>query len=194
MAARSAVQTLNMNLIKALAHPFRVHALHILNQRAASPAQLAVEIGTTTGKMAYHVRELEKFGCVELVGTAPSRGATEHFYRALEQAAFSDAEWAQIPLSIRRDIAAMELRATGKLLSDSLASGAFEGRVNRHQSLFEEQVDEQAWDESMRLLSETTEGLVEIFSASRERRAGGEEPGISMAVSLIGFQAASSTS
>jgi DNA-binding transcriptional regulator GbsR (MarR family) len=188
LASKEAMRTVNLNLIKALAHPSRVHALHILNQRAASPTELAPEVGTSVSRMAYHIRELEKFGCVELVRTTPRRGAIEHFYRALERASFSDGEWAQIPRSIRKGIVSMELRTTGKLLSDSLEAGNFEHRTNRHQSLFEEVVDEQAWDESMALLSETMEKLIEIQVASNERRIGDEAPGIPMAISLIGFE------
>ena len=35
-------------LVKALSHPHRLHALKILNERTASPIQLAPIVGTTS--------------------------------------------------------------------------------------------------------------------------------------------------
>jgi DNA-binding transcriptional ArsR family regulator len=179
---------LKQDIIKALAHPSRVHALHILNQRTASPKELAHEVGTSVGKMAYHVRELDKAGYIELVSTVPRRGATEHFYRAVKPAVFSDEEWAQIPEPVRANIVGMELAATGKLISEAMKSGSFEQRSNRHHSLHEGVVDEQGWEEAMELLKETMERLGEIQATSIERRLKSEEPGIPLAVSLIGFE------
>jgi DNA-binding transcriptional ArsR family regulator len=177
-------------IIKALAHPARAHALHILNQRTASPKELAQEVGTSVGKMAYHVRELHKAGYLELVSTVPRRGATEHFYRAIKRPIFSDEEWAQFPEHARADIVHEQLKVTGELLSAALASGSFERRGNRHNTLFEAMVDEQGWDEAMEVLKETMEKIDEIQATSAERRIESDEPGIPMAVALIGFEMA----
>jgi predicted ArsR family transcriptional regulator len=179
---------IDQDALKALAHPARAHALHILNQRTASPKELAHEVGTSVGKMAYHVRELHKAGYIELVKTVPRRGATEHFYRAIKRAVFSDEEWAQVPDQVRTGIVGRQLKATGDLIGDALQTGSFEQRDNRHHSLHECVVDEQGWDEAMGLLQETMEKLTEIQAISAERRLGNEEPGIPMAVSLIGFE------
>jgi len=178
------------DILKALAHPARAHALHILNQRTASPKELAQEIGTSVGKMAYHVRELDKAGYIELVSTVPRRGATEHFYRGIKRPIFSDEEWAQFPEQARVDIVHEQLKVTGELLSEALESGSFERRDNRHNTLFEATVDEQGWDETMEALKETMERIDEIQATSAERRLGSDEPGIPMAVALIGFEAA----
>jgi DNA-binding transcriptional ArsR family regulator len=194
VTSKTAPRALKQDIIKALAHPSRVHALHILNQRVASPKELANEVGTSVGKMAYHVRELDKAGYIELVSTEPRRGATEHFYRAIKRAVFSDEEWAQVPEPVRNSIVGMELGATGKLISESIRSGSFERRDNRHHSLHEGMVDEQGWDEAMALLEETMEKLSEIQAVSAERRIESEEAGIPIAVSLIGFERANEAS
>jgi DNA-binding transcriptional ArsR family regulator len=181
---------INQDALKALAHPARAHALHVLNQRTASPKELAAEVGTSVGKMAYHVRELHKAGYIELVKTVPRRGATEHFYRAIKRAAFSNEEWAQIPEPVKQGIVGQQLRVTGDLLTQALESGSFERRGNRHHSLSEGLVDEQGWEETMTLLKETMEQLDEIRATSAERRLESDEPAIPMAVSLIGFEVA----
>lgn len=185
---------INQDALKALAHPSRAHALHVLNQRTASPKELAHEVGTSVGKMAYHVRELHKAGYIELVKTVPRRGATEHFYRAIKRAVFSDAEWAQVPEQVRAGIVGKQMEATGALLSEALESGSFERRDNRHHSLHEGVVDEQGWDETMTLLEETMERLNEIQAVSAERRLDNKEPGVPIAVSLIGFETAEAAS
>lgn len=185
---------LDPDILKALAHPSRAHALHILNQRTASPKELAQEIGTSVGKMAYHVRELHKAGYIELVSTVPRRGATEHFYRGIKRPVFSDEEWAQFPEHARVGIVQEQLKVTGELLSAALASGSFERRDNRHNTLFEAIVDEQGWDETMEVLKEAMEKIEEIQATSAERRLESDEPRIPMAVSLIGFELAEARS
>jgi DNA-binding transcriptional ArsR family regulator len=74
--------TLDRRLIRALGHPVRVRALEVLNVRVASPSELAKELGEPLGNVAYHVKILEENDAIELVRTAPVRGALEHFYRA----------------------------------------------------------------------------------------------------------------
>ena len=69
-------------LLKVLSHPVRARALTVLNQRVASPSELAAEQGEAVGDVAYHVRVLHELGMVELVTTRQVRGATQHFYRS----------------------------------------------------------------------------------------------------------------
>jgi DNA-binding transcriptional ArsR family regulator len=73
---------LDQRLIRALGHPVRMRALQVLNTRVASPSELAKELHEPLGNVAYHVKILEENDAIELVRTAPVRGALEHFYRA----------------------------------------------------------------------------------------------------------------
>jgi DNA-binding transcriptional ArsR family regulator len=82
LPAKSKEASLDRRLIKALGHPVRVRALEVLNTRVASPSELAKELGEPLGNVAYHIKILEENGAIELVRTAPVRGALEHFYRA----------------------------------------------------------------------------------------------------------------
>lgn len=181
---------IDLRLIKAIAHPHRFQALHILNQREASPSELANEIGTPVGKLAYHVRELEKFDCIELVRTVPRRGATEHFYRAVRSAYFNDKEWVRLPESVRGSIVGMQMKATGELVGESMRAGIFERREDRHHSLHTMKVDVQGWSETTAVLEETMKKLIEIKATSTERLLEGSEDSIPMAVSIIGFETA----
>jgi DNA-binding transcriptional ArsR family regulator len=82
MTADSKEAPVDQRLIKALGHPVRLRVLDILNARVASPSELAKELEEPLGNVAYHVKILEETGSIELVRTAPVRGALEHFYRA----------------------------------------------------------------------------------------------------------------
>ena len=86
---------------KAFAHPLRVQILIILNERVASPNLLAQELDQSLNLVAYHVRVLEKYDCIELVDTKQRRGATEHFYRATRRQFLSDSEWSRMPDILR---------------------------------------------------------------------------------------------
>lgn len=71
---------------RALAHPSRARMLALLRAHEMSPSELARETGDVVGVAAYHVRVLLEAGLVELVRTAPNRGAVQHFYRATNAA------------------------------------------------------------------------------------------------------------
>ena len=63
-----------------MSHPLRVRILAMLDERTASPVELAGWLGASLGTVAYHVRTLERIGLVELVSETRVRGAVEHHY------------------------------------------------------------------------------------------------------------------
>ena len=83
---RKAWNLVDIRLMKALAHKERVEILSILSEREASPSELSEVIKASLSKIAYHVKVLKDFDLIELVRTAPRRGAVEHFYRAKQRA------------------------------------------------------------------------------------------------------------
>src|SRR5947209_18981224 len=95
-------RTIDDRIIKAVAHPLRQRILHALNQGVASPNQLAQQLGERLPNVSYHIKILEKYGAIELVDTAPVRGALEHFYRATARPFVDDEHWAQLPVATRR--------------------------------------------------------------------------------------------
>ena len=63
-------------------HPLREAILARLGEQVYSPNELAVELDGAAGERQHHVTVLRELGLVELVDTAPRRGAVEHYYRA----------------------------------------------------------------------------------------------------------------
>lgn len=72
-------------MINGLSHPVRARVLAILDQREASPKEIADLLGEKLSNVSYHVRVLRDSGLIELVGTSPRRGALEHHYRSISR-------------------------------------------------------------------------------------------------------------
>jgi DNA-binding transcriptional ArsR family regulator len=180
----------DQTLIKALSHPVRANALTILNQRVASPKEIAGELKEEIGKVSYHVKELRNLGCVELVDTAQRRGATEHYYRGVAQTYMSDSFWATLSTAVRNGISVTGLKVLIESAREAVAAGTFDARVDRHLSCLTLGLDPQGWKEANRLLNETLERLTEIGSES-EARAEGEC--IRATFGLLGFESPAET-
>jgi DNA-binding transcriptional ArsR family regulator len=78
------VYLLDPGQMKALANPLRVEALAIIAQGKASPKEIAAKLGEKLPSVSYHVKVLQGYGLIEQVDEVPRRGATEHFYRAVD--------------------------------------------------------------------------------------------------------------
>lgn len=94
MTTRTANRTTTENRIEAVKHPLRAAVLRILDERTASPAEMARELGELDcTQIAYHTRRLVKLGCAELVDERPVRGSVEHFYKGTERHLVDTDEW-----------------------------------------------------------------------------------------------------
>lgn len=75
-------QVLDLKLTKALAHAMRGHIVAVLNERVASPTEIAKELGMDVTYVSYHFRVLrDDYGLIEQVSATDRRGSQEHFYR-----------------------------------------------------------------------------------------------------------------
>ena len=157
-------------MIRALGHPVRVRALTILNERVASPSEIAEELKQTVGHVSYHVKVLKECECVELVDTAPRRGAMEHYYRATDRP-FLDASNVDVAgvgsARIERRLAADRCRRR----IDGVDRRTFDKRSDRHLSWTPMIVDEQGWNEIKDGLEDMLEKVLEIQSSSAARLA-----------------------
>ena len=173
---------------KAFAHPLRVQILIILNERVASPNLLSQELDQSLNLVAYHVRVLEKYDCIELVDTKQRRGATEHFYRATRRQFLSDREWARLPQSLRPGLSGAMLKAAFDDIDDAVRRDTFDELEDRHLSRTPMVVDKQGWDEAATLLSETLDSLLAIQANASERIADSNEPGMLSKVVMLHFR------
>jgi len=173
---------------KAFAHPLRVQILIILNERVASPNLLSQELDQSLNLVAYHVRVLEKYDCIELVDTKQRRGATEHFYRATRRQFLSDSEWARMPAALRPGLSGAMLKAVFDDIEEAVTEGTFDEFEDRHLSRVPMVVDKRGWGDVTTLLLGTLDRLLEIQAEASERIANGEEPGMLTKVEMLHFK------
>lgn len=173
---------------KAFAHPLRVQILIILNEKVASPNMLAQQLDQSLNLVAYHVRVLEKYDCIELVDTKQRRGATEHFYRATRRQFLSDDEWSRMPTSLRPGMAGAMLKTVFEDIEVASKSGTLDQVEDIHLSRTPMVVDKQGWEDVSVLLKGALDRLLEIQTESSKRIAASDEPGILSKVHLLHFK------
>jgi DNA-binding transcriptional ArsR family regulator len=176
----------DQRVAKALSHPLRAHVLAILNERVASPNDMAEQLGEPLGNVSYHVKALVELDCIELVSTRPRRGAVEHFYRAIARPYFSDRDWSRLPRSIRQAISDVGLQLIWDDVADSIEAGAFEARDDRILGRVPLVLDERGWGELHGLVAELLERTVQIEADAAGRLAESGEQG--MATKLVMMQ------
>src|SRR3954449_1456074 len=158
----------DQRLVRAIGHPLRLRLLTIFNERVASPSDLAAELGEPIGNVSYHTRILARLGCVELVKTKQVRGAVEHYYRAVVRPVFSDDDWAELPLSIRKSLAGAVLTEIADDMGASANAGGFD-RDDVHLSRTPLTLDGRGWQDLNEALQGVAERALEIQAESAAR-------------------------
>jgi DNA-binding transcriptional ArsR family regulator len=113
-------------LVKALAHPLRVQILSALEDRIASPSDLAAELDAPLGNVSYHVRTLADLGLVKLVKRRTRRGAVEHYYQARGRAQVTNRAWGQVPGVVKRSMVTVALEQAIEQAAAAAAAGGFD--------------------------------------------------------------------
>lgn len=177
-------------LFKALSHPLRYRLMLILGDREASPKELAEMLGEGFHKTWEHVRLLEDWGLIELVGTDQRRGGTQHFYKAKTFQVLDSSEWEQLPKFAREAASATIVRTVFREISASIQAGIFDEHPHRALLRKPALVDEQGFreiDESaLAHLAKVTE--VEAESAARRIESG--EPSRRVMTLTMAFETA----
>jgi DNA-binding transcriptional ArsR family regulator len=181
---------IDQRLVRALAHPLRVEILQILNEREASPHDLAVLTEHPLGNVAYHTRVLEECGCVELVGTARRRGAIEHYFRAKPRPFIGREDWSKVPRSLRGGVSEATLRCFVERVVNAIEAGKIDGREDTTLSWMSMAVDEIGWVQVAEILEEAMAKLQRVHSQSRERVEIGGGDLLPVVVGLAAFESA----
>jgi DNA-binding transcriptional ArsR family regulator len=180
-------QAIDQRIMKALSHPLRLRMLTLLNQKVASPSELAQELDEPLGNVSYHMRFLADLKMVKLVRTEPRRGAVEHYYEALEPPQISDDDWAQLPASLRRGLSDSLLRDIATDVRAASQDGGFD-RENMHISRVAMELDEEGWNELSGVLADVQQRAREIQEQSGKRRERGDAEPVRTALVLMQFE------
>jgi DNA-binding transcriptional ArsR family regulator len=173
---------------KAFAHPLRVQILIILNEKVASPNMLAQQLDESLNLVAYHVRVLEKYDCIELVDTKQRRGATEHFYRATRRQLLTDDQWAQMPANLRPGMAAAVLKSIFEDIEAASTAGTLEEVDDLHITRTPMVLDKQGWTDVSNLLQDALDRLPEIQAEASNRIAESKESSTLAKVHMMHFK------
>jgi DNA-binding transcriptional ArsR family regulator len=185
---KKTTEVVDQRLVKALGHPLRAQVLSILNERTASPVELSKMLGERLTNVSYHVRQLQRYGCIELVEERPVRGANEHFYRGVTRSFLSDENWRQLSPEAQAGISVAGMKMINKKAMEALLAETFDKRQDRHLSCTPLVLDEEGWQAVGRLLAATLEGLMKIQTQSAGRLAEKGETGVPATVSILGFE------
>jgi DNA-binding transcriptional ArsR family regulator len=187
----SASHPLDGSLIKALAHPLRWRILEILSDRGeASPVELARMLDQPLATVSHHTRVLRDMGSIELTRTVPRRGAVEHYYRPVMPTFFDDEQWARIPTSLRRGLAAQVFRRIFGEAAAAGEAGAFDAPGAHIDRLLVE-LDAEGRRELSDLLTEILKQAQAIQERSDARRGNGDAIHVSE-VAILHFEVADS--
>jgi DNA-binding transcriptional ArsR family regulator len=155
-------------LVKALAHPLRIRILAILEDRVASPSEIADQLDAPLGNVSYHVRQLAELGLISLVRETPVRGTLEHHYKAEIRPRITDKAWSAAPDIVKHATVSATLEQIGVNVSRAAADGGF-GKDNAHLSRIPLVLDAEGWDEIAAELNSLLDRVERIQRASSKR-------------------------
>jgi hypothetical protein len=186
-------EAIDQRLVHALAHPLRVRILEVLSDHVASPNVLASRLETSLGDVAYHTRALDRYGCLELVDTAQRRGATEHFYKATPGAFVGGPHWRKVPRAVRGGVSAATLQTFLDKAVAALEAGTLDGRDDAIFRWMPIHVDEEGWEEVVKIMKEATNLVLTAHLRSQDRlNETGGRGAVSTVVGMAAFETAGS--
>jgi DNA-binding transcriptional ArsR family regulator len=190
--AEKEASRIDQELVKALGHPLRVRVLEALQNRVASPSELAKEMDQSLGLISYHTNTLLECDCLELVHTRPRRGAIEHFYRAKPRSFIGHQDWRRAPLSVRDRVTAAAVGSFLDRAAAAIEADTIDSREETRLSWMPIAVDDTGRREVAAILDEAAKQLTAVHDRSVKRLGG--SPGIPVIVGLAGFEAGGAAS
>jgi DNA-binding transcriptional ArsR family regulator len=156
--------------VKALSHPLRVRILALLQERTASPRELAEWLDATLGTVSYHVRTLHEFGLIELVSTTQVRGAIAHHYKARIRPRVDDEAWASAAPIVKQAAVGAALQTVDDYARASAAAGGFD-RAEAQLSRTNLRLDAKGWQQAAKACEKLLADLERIEEAAGKRIA-----------------------
>jgi len=176
---------------KAYSHPLRIEILGLLDNRVASPRQLATELGTGLSTTSYHVRQLAAVKLIRLVRRRQVRGAVEHLYTANVRPTITDAGWARVPPIVKRAWLGGKIAQIGTEVAAAAEQGGFD-HDDMHMSRTSVRLSPGGWKAASQILARALAEVdaLAVEDAARRRADAGAEERHAIAVMML-FEAAS---
>jgi DNA-binding transcriptional ArsR family regulator len=155
-------------LVRALAHPLRIRILGILEQRSATPKELAELLDVQLENLSYHVRTLRDFGFIKLERQRMVRGAVEHRYGMVARPRITAAVWEQLPAIVREALDAASLDQIWGVVSRAAAQDKM-SRPESHLARRVARLDAQGLADMSKVVGDAVDKLVGIEKQSARR-------------------------
>jgi DNA-binding transcriptional ArsR family regulator len=179
------------SLAAIVTHPLRRRIWYAMaEQRPISPRELADDLNEPVNDVAYHVRVLRDMGVIELAGTRPVRGATQHFYRTTLRPYLDNDEVAKLDPEEKCASATNILQLEFADAAASLEAGKLVERPEHYVFRMPANLDEEGWQEFHTIFAETAERLFAAAArcVDRRRENGDESEPVSVAAHLNLFE------
>ncbi|HEX3362430.1 MAG TPA: helix-turn-helix domain-containing protein [Solirubrobacterales bacterium] len=179
-------------LAMAISHPVRFRIITAMNapERNASPKELAEEFDLDVKRVAYHVRELEALGYLELVETEPRRGSIEHVYRPVQRFEAWSLEWGELFPAFKQVVAASALGIGVAAIGASIDAGKFQARDDSVLAQDTFRTDERGAEEAGKILIKAVEELVAVANDATARLTETGEEGFLLSYLTASFEGA----
>lgn len=174
-------------IAKAYAHPLRIHILGMLDDRVASPSEIAGELDAPLTHVSYHVRQLASLGLIKLVRTTPRRGAVEHHYTAQIRPKITDDAWGRTPEIVKKNMVSGWVQQLGSHVASGAASGGFD-REDAHMTRSGWTLDDKGWKAISRELLKTLDKIEKLAAESGERVKKDPESGFRATTVIMHFE------
>lgn len=181
---------IDQRLVRALGHPLRVKILEVVQLRNASPSELTDLLSAPLGNVAYHVRVLEKCGCIEQVATARRRGAVEHYFRARPRSYIGHQDWRKVPKSLRDAVTGSALGSFFDRAADALEAGTMDSHDDTTLNWMPMAVDEAGWAEVAAVFEAAANRLEAIHALCRKRIEESGDEATPLIVGMAAFEPA----
>jgi DNA-binding transcriptional ArsR family regulator len=179
-------ETIDQDLVRALAHPMRVRILEALQGRTASPTELAREFLESLGVVSYHTNALLEVECIEQVRTQPKRGTVEHFYTVRPRSFIGHQDWRRTPVSVRGGVTDEAIRTFVAKVGQAVDADTIDSREDTTLNWMPMMVDDRGWRETAEILDRALRQLMTVAAESRERL--GEADGIPVVTAMAAFE------
>jgi DNA-binding transcriptional ArsR family regulator len=187
------MEAIDQRLVRSVAHPLRIKILEALTDHVASPHAIADRLETDLSGVAYHTRELDRLGALELVDTGRVRGAIEHFYKATPRAFVGDPGWRKVPPSLLGGVSAATLQTFLDKAIAALEAGTLDGRNDTVFRWMPISLDEEGWQEIVAIMEEATKLMLAAHLRSQDRLGeNGEKKSVSAVIGQAAFETAGS--
>jgi DNA-binding transcriptional ArsR family regulator len=172
----------------------RARILGLLQERRASPKELAGELGLPLANVAYHVRILSDLKLIRLVKKTPRRGAIEHHYEAVGSTRINDSAWGATPAVVRDKLLSAALSEVAHSVDDAAQTGGFD-RSDAHLTRTLLTLDREAWGELSEMMMTLLRRADELQRDSAERlkkahEAGDDDGELKAALVMMLFESA----